>query len=356
MTVTINEIARRAGVAKSTVSRVLNEHPNVSEDTKKKVLRVVKEMDYTGNYFARRIRRDSSGAIGVVFHGDRGALAADPFYNRVFNGIVSAASNKGYSITYIVLAVEKDNSWNHLRELSRGKALDGYIVMGNGYALFREVVEDDEQPVVVVDAFDDGNKWPSVVVDNLYGAREAVKHLALAGFQKISFIYGIDVWGITQSFLERQMGYRMAIQMLGLEYNEDWILGEKLGKGQEENCIRVGYECAERAMQLQDTPTGVFAANDLIAIGVVKSLVEMGYRVPEDVGVIGFDNIPMSRYYHPSLTTISVNKEKMGATAFRRLIQLMNGSESEDLLTKMVLPVELIVRESTARQGVNSTE
>lgn len=349
MTVTIDEIAKRAGVAKSTVSRVLNEHPNVSEETKKKVLRVVKELNYTGNYFARRIRRDSSGAIGVVFHGDRGALAADPFYNRVFNGIVSAASDKGYAITYILLAVEEDNSWDHLRELSRGKALDGYIVMGNGYALFRQVVGDDVQPVVIVDAFDHGKKWPSVVVDNLYGAREAVQHLASVGCEKISFIYGIDVWGITQSFLERQMGYRMAIEMLGLEYNEDWILGERLAGGQEENCIKVGYECAKKVMQVQDPPNGIFAANDLIAIGVVKSLVEIGYRVPEDVGVVGFDNIPMSRYYHPSLTTISVDKEKMGATAFRRLHQLMGGGTTEELPSKMVLPTQLVVRESTTR-------
>ncbi|MGM0411587.1 MAG: LacI family DNA-binding transcriptional regulator [Bacillota bacterium] len=354
MGTTIYDIAQKADVSKSTVSRVLNDDENVAQDTRKKVLKVMEETNFQGNFFARRIKSKKSKIIGVIHSSNKKFLKDDPFYFNVFNGIVKMANNSGYNVNYINAA--QNSSSEKLKILLNGNAFDGYIVIGERYDLLINLLENMNCPVVLVDTYDIYHDWPRVITDNFGGIKKATKHLYELGHRDIGFIYPINQkWGIPHSYQERLNSFRISMGELGLKTRSKTIKSVLLDEEKIDNftyeslanhLISLGKSMSKKYVNdLANPPSCILAANDLLAIGLIKGFKELKIKVPEDISIIGFDDIHLAAHFQPSLSTIKVYKEKMGEIAFKKLNQLIAGNKQE-VKDKTIISVDLICRES----------
>lgn len=323
---TIIDVAQVAGVSVSTVSKVINDRYGVAPETYDKVMDVVSELGYESSLVASSLRRHSTNVIGVL------VPQFEPFSVELLKGISSAAEGTGYEL----LAYSGDLSHNNVgwerRSLSRlaGTLIDGAVVVAPTSAVVEATI-----PVVAVDPHT-GRTGPSTIeCDNVAGARVATQHLIDLGHRRIAHVRGrTDLVSAQQ----REQGYREALEGAGIPFDPDLV---RVG----------GYRAAETTdaarelLSLAQRPTGVFAANDLSAIRVIEVAAELGLRVPDDLSVVGYDNVPEAVGAVPALTTIAQPMHEMGAEAVRILLGLLSGETGEEHLR---MPATLVVRASTA--------
>ena len=324
--VTIIDVARVAGVSVSTVSKVINDRYGVAPETYDKVMDVVVELGYESSLVASSLRRRSTNVIGIL------VPEFEPFSVELLKGISSAAEGTGYEL----LAYSGDLGHNNVgwerRSLSRlaGTLIDGAVIVAP-----TATVTDTTIPVVAIDPHT-GRTGPSTIEsDNVDGSRMATEHLIELGHRRIAHVRGrTDLVSARQ----REQGYREALEAAGLPFDPD--------------LVRVGgyraLETTDAARELltrPDRPTAVFAANDLSAIRVLEIAAELGLRVPEDLSVVGYDNVPEAASAVPPLTSIAQPMHQMGAEAVRILLGLLSGETGEEHLR---LPATLVVRASTA--------
>ncbi|HEY0592221.1 MAG TPA: LacI family DNA-binding transcriptional regulator [Thermoanaerobaculia bacterium] len=322
---TIRDVASRAGVSVATVSRVLNEKALVRQETVKRVLDAAKELQYVPHGGARSLSMRRTSTVGVVLpdlHGE--------FFSEVIRGIDIAARRRGFHL----LVSGSHSDWAEMAAMAlavRGR-VDGLIVM------VPDMDPRDVQarlpggvPVVLLNCR--ATETWSIVIDNAAGAEAMVDHLVSLGHRDIAFITGPE--GNADAG-ERLRGWRSAMERNGLEARDALVQNGDFSENG-------GYEAAYALLSREPRPSAIFAANDAMAIGALSAVREQGLRVPADLGVVGFDDIPIARFVSPPLTTVSVEIAELGRRAFELF---MEGTEPGSVPRLETLDTHLVIRES----------
>jgi LacI family transcriptional regulator len=331
--VTIIDVAREAGVSVATVSKVINDRYGVAPATQERVMSVVKQLGYESSLVAASLRRRRTNVIGVL------VTEFEPYSAELLKGIGAAAQGTGYELLAHSgwAAGSPLDGWER-RSLSRlaGTLIDGAILVTPSV-----LMPETSIPVVAIDPHEGRGGPATVDSDNAGGARLAVEHLIALGHRRIAHLRGrADL----ESAHVRERGYRESLDAAGIRF--DPALVRDGGYQRQE-----GREAALELLRLSEPPTAVFAGNDLSAIGAMAAAAELGLRVPDDVSVVGFDDIPEAARATPRLTTVSQPLHDMGAEAVRMLVDLLSGGTDGNRHVR--LPDELIVRETTAAPKEN---
>lgn len=332
MRITIKDVAERVGVNPSTVSRVLNGDSTLSirEETKNRILEAIKEMGYTPNPIARSLRKKTSDAIGLLIPD-----ITNPFFPEVIKGAETAASEKGLSLILCNTDENSDRERNLVRFLI-DRRVDGMLLFSS--RLEDETVSEVEKsgiPYVLVNRGSRSNSGAHVVVDNALGARLAMQHLISLGHCKIAHISGFLY---TETGLERLEGYRKSLNAAGLPFDSEYMVEAGF-------TVQQGYIAMQKLLSLKNPPTAVFAANDLMAMGAMTAITEKGFRVPEDISLVGFDDIWVAERITPALTTVKIPLNEMGSLAMQIISDKIEQKEIQD--ERIILNPELIIRSST---------
>jgi len=329
--VTIKDVARHANVSISTVSRVLNMTGHaVSAETKERVLKSIQELGFYPNAMARGLHLNQTRTIGLIIQD-----ISNPYYPSIVRGVEDCAQGLGYTVVLANANRSKERTTKYLN-VFREKRLDGIIFTGGG--VVKNAVEekffDSTHIATVVIGKPCNSKLPSVQVNNIQASREACEHLIKLGHRKIVTITGPDN---STTVIDRLEGYFQALKQQGIQPQDNWII-----QGNFE--FESGYKAVEKFLEIgRDEVTAVFAHNDMMAIGAMKAIQEKGLRVPKDIAVIGFDNIPLTSFVTPTLSTVTVPVYELGRTAMKILSDLLSGHEISRITT---LPTKLTLRHS----------
>ena len=327
----LEAIAKLSGVSRSTVSRVINDDPNVSDITREKVMAVVRQVNYVPNAAARGLAAGRTHVLGLVIPVGVAALFADPYFPILIQGVSSTCNAREYSV--MLWLAEPEYERRMVRQIMYSGLVDGVIVTSmlmNDTLL--QALADGDLPYMLIGRHPTDSRVSYVDADNQAGAREAVTHLLRLGRLRIATITG------PQNMIagaDRLIGYRAALRDRGLMSDPNLIAeGDFTEAG--------GY----RAMQqlLARSLDAVFVASDMMAIGAIRTLHEAGLRVPEDVAVVGFDDLPLAARTDPPLTTVRQPIHRLGAATVDTLVDLIEHPDSSPRRT--VLPTELVVRAS----------
>lgn len=327
-TITIRDVAKEAGVSVSTVSRVLNDKDDVAPETYEKVQGIIRELGYTSSLAARSMRSRRTNVIGLVVPD-----VADSFSIQVMKGVNEAITELDYDlIIYTSGSIKKRSAAErerHFVSLLNGGITDGVIIVTPAATSFSTTA-----PVVTIDPNNQCPDCLTISATNHAGALEAMEYLIGLGHRRVGFVSGRPD---LQCANHRLRGYLDALCQASIPQDQALI---EVGDFSRETA----RGCTQRLLLLPTPPTAVFAANDESAIGVIETAHEMGLRVPDDLSVVGFDNIPEAAYHNPALTTVDQFIGKMGHTATERLIDLIQGKPLESDLH--LVPTQLVVRDS----------
>jgi len=325
----MRDVAEQAGVSLTTVSHVINRTRFVSSDVTERVMSAMDQLNYRPNELARSLRRGHTRTLGLILPD-----SANPYFAEIGHAIEVAAYESGYNVILCnTHGVEQKES--HYINVLRDKQVDGIIFVATGdktNSISQTLGEDF--PVLLVDRELAGVSTDVIIVDNYQGGYLATQHLVNLGHTKNACISGPSR---IRPSSERISGYIQALEQSGINVNPDYF---RMGDFHPNS----GYQAALELLNLADPPTAIFACNDLMAIGVIRAGMEMGRKIPDDLALVGFDNIELAAYTIPPLTTISQPIQEMGEIATQLLIKRINEDKSEP--RRELLPVELVVRGS----------
>jgi LacI family transcriptional regulator len=333
--VTIHDVAEAAGVSVSTVSRVLNNKADVAPDTHRMVQEVIERLGYTSSLAARSLRSRRTNVIGLVLFD-----IVDPFSVQVMSGVDRALKELNYYDLMVYSGVDSKRKLAADRErrcvsLLNNSITDGIIVVAPSATTFTNA-----SPIVIIDPHNENPDYPAVIAQNREGALAVMRYLTSLGHQRIGFIGGRPE---LQSATQRLQGYTDGLAQARLPLEPDLVQAGDYTK-------QTGYFRTQILLSLPKPPTAIFSANDESAFGVLEATREAGLRIPDDLSVVGFDNIPESAYSTPPLTTVDQSIEQMGYLAARLLVRLISEGEVEN--STYALPTRLVVREScTVKQN-----
>ncbi|WP_239617818.1 LacI family DNA-binding transcriptional regulator [Cohnella mopanensis] len=334
---TIKDIAKKAGVSVTTVSRALNGYDDVNEDTRKKIKQVALELSYSPNAVARSLVSKKTRTIGLIISDINRAGAKDAFAYEVLCGINDRAGDLNYDLLLFSTNPSKQMEKSYTA-LCKERNVEGAILSGLRLddPYLQEVIEQNSFPCVLIDIPKTGENVAHVTSDSRVGAAMAVRHLLENGHRHIAMINGHN-----QAFVSRERfeGYKEALEQYGISANEELAYD---GKFSEDGGAEAMYQILIRNPDV----TAVFCASDLMALGAMRTLERMGRKVPDDVSIIGFDDISISAYCSPKLTTIRQDKYELGYQAAQLLIDMLENRTDN---RKLLLNNQLIVRESTQR-------
>jgi len=329
--ISIEDIAQAAGVSITTVSRVINKFPTVKDANRKSVEEAIKKFNYKPNLAAQRLASGSNNTIGLEI----------PRYEGIFYSFYAMEIFRSVGIACDALKVD------FLLHLTDGKTVINASAIGG--VVFADVINNKKHvedmlslgmPVVLMNYMaTDLEEASSVSVDNLKGAKTATEYLINIGHEKIAFISG-DL--MTQAAQERLAGYKASLEKAGIAINEDYILKGDYSR-------KSARSAAERILELSQKPTAIFVSSDDMASEVVTVLMENGFKVPDDISVIGFDDDPVCLYGPVSLTTIRQPLKEMAQTAVKELFLKMQ--DPDRAVNRIVLSPELIIRDSVRPPG-----
>jgi LacI family transcriptional regulator len=329
MPVSITDVARAAGFSIATVSRVLNgtDYP-LAEDTRLKVLEVAKQLGYRPNLIARSLRMEQTHTVGIIVEN-----ILSPFIPSIIRGIHDRLKEFDYLSIVLNsdsnLAVEADA----IERLGM-RQIDGIIFVESHMRSSVEVSALINKPHLFVHRLFNSLGVNSIVPDDRYGARLAVKHLVELGHRRIAFINGPEGWDATAN---RLAGYGDELLACGIEFDTSLV---HQGDWQ----VQSGYLLAQQLLALPQRPTAVFAANDLMALGVIYAAQEVGLNVPTDLALVGYDDRDFTGFMRPALTTIQMPCEKMGQVAADSLLRLIKGDM--EVIKPTLVQGALVVRQS----------
>jgi LacI family transcriptional regulator len=326
MSVRIQDVARVANVSVATVSRVLNGRYGVSAETVQRVHKVIDDLGYTSTLAAKSMR-GRTNVIGVITFN-----LSLPFNTEVLRGIDEVVEEHGYDLL-VYTSNRSSNSGDPAWGRKTVTQLNGSIVDGMIVITPQTNNLPNNHPLVAIEPCDEGS-FPSILSTNRAGTHEAVQYLIKLGHRRIGFVGGRPT---LVSARQRRQGYEDAHHEAGLP-----ILPELLAEG---NYLRPGgLVAARKLLTLPDRPTAIMASNDQTAFAILEVAKELGIRVPEDLSVIGFDNVPDGAYTTPPLTTVAQSLVAMGSLAADLLMQMLEGNKVENRIFE--LPTRLVVRES----------
>ena len=334
--VDIREVARRSGVSMATVSRALNGRPDVSDVTRSRIEEVARELGYTANQQARALVRRRSDMVGLIWETAYiGSKGRQPFLQDLLVGLKMALADTGYHLM-LLSPQTAANGVNAFVQAAMQHGLDGVVLMGvNEHLPAVEALISSGRPCVGLDLQVTGPRASYVTSNNVTGAEAAVHHLVELGHERIATITGNMP---LIAAVDRLTGYRNAMAEAGLEVPEGY---EQEG----DFFIESGHKSMEALLALDIPPTAVFAGGDTMAIGAMQAIADAGLRVPDDISVIGYDDIDHAAIVRPALTTVSQDYLAIGQAAVRLLTQIMDDEDHEP--QPQVLPGRLIVRAST---------
>jgi LacI family transcriptional regulator len=328
----IVDVALKANVSIATVSRVVNKTPHkVKSSTREKVLQAIRELDYRPNALAKGLLMKKTMTIGIIIPD-----ISNPYYAEIVRGIQDVADRAGYAVMLYNTDRKREGIVRDIYHL-REKAADGIIFSGgiiNGYETLSILGELKDRVVVIGRHAVD---FPAVLVDNMGGVVQAVQHLLSLGHSEIGFLGGPE--GSTTA-MDRLTGYRNALAQNRLILDENRI---KQGDWTPQS----GYLLGTQLLKNRRRPTAIVSANDQMAFGVMNAARELGLKIPDDLAVVGFDNIPLSSYFDPPLTTVEIPMYEAGAEAMRMLIHLISGGKFDKL---KLFQTKLLVRGSTVKK------
>lgn len=327
---TIREVAEHAQVSVTTVSHVINNTRFVSEAVRERVQHAMRELGYRPNSLARSLRRGETRTLGLVLPD-----SANPYFAEMARAVENAAFAQGYSV--IISNTDDDPAKEmHYVAVLTAKQVDGIIFIATGETgNSLTQLSRSGPPVVLVDRNLHEVQLDSVLADNQHGGYLAGKYLIESGCRRLACIAGPS--SVTPS-AQRVTGFRQALEEAGLDCRQEWILRGDFHPSS-------GYDAALQLLTGRDLPDGIFACNDLMAIGALRAIVERGYKIPQDVSLVGYDDIELASFASPPLTTIVQPKAEMAAGALRLLLERINNSDHPT--QSLVLPTRLVQRQST---------
>ena len=331
---TIKDVAKRAAVSVSTVSLVLNHKKNVSEETVKKVQQAIEELDYHPRRSAQGLASKKSGNIGFILTTDHFSQA-EPFYTKIFLG--SEIEARKYNYYIILTTIEHNFNKKSIPRFLLERNVDGIILAGRVPDKLVSYIQQLKLPMLFIDYFPANGYYPAVLIDNIAGAKQAVRHLIKKGHTQIAFVGG-DI--IHPSIQERFTGYKQALEEAGILFDENLVIIDEDYPGDKN-----GYNAFCKLRKRKTSFTAIFAANDAMAFGCMRCMKEKGVKVPDQIALVGFDDVDVSWQMEPQLTTIRVNKEDMGTLAVKSMVDMI--SSNKNSLGKILVPVELVVRSSS---------
>ena len=335
MSVTIRDVAKRAGVSFKTVSRVLNEESTVRPVTRQRVLDAIDALNYTPHHTARQMRTRRSNTIGFVSD----EIATSPFAVDIVKGAQAEAWAQGMLL--LVVNTERDEGREHAAiEILLERRVEGILYA----AMFHRSVDPSERlrqvPSVLVDCFDPAGAFHAVVPDEEQGGYLATHTLIAAGHRRIGFI-NLDPVASAAAAAGRLAGYRRALQDAGIAYRDDLVRHATTSPDQ-------GFVLTRGLLGLEERPTALFCANDRMAAGAYCAIYQHGLRIPHDIAVIGFDDQEeIATHLMPALTTVALPHHEMGRWGVRHLLELVrSGGVHERKVTPRLLECPLVVRAS----------
>jgi DNA-binding LacI/PurR family transcriptional regulator len=338
--ITIKEIAERAGLSVSAVSYVLNNKKGVSEETRQRVWDIIKELDYTPNVNSRRLVLQRSFNILVCL--DDSIFNLDNlFYTEILSAIVSKGEKLGYSVVLSKSGSDKLGE-RFAQNLSQHNA-DGIVFLSDVSENVQNTISAHGIPFLVVDSHNLAPSYPCIVSDTKKAAYTATKYMIEQGHRKIAYI-GMD--RIPAFYFNSFTGYKQALEEYELPIQVNWI---QSGAHDETSAAR----CMKRIMSGTNPPTAVFCSADIFAVGAMRAAKESGFGIPKDFSFIGMDDIILSRYCDPALTTLRIDKEKMGSMAVQMLDDILNG---KDPVSPSVVEFDQLIERGTVRKLQIETE
>jgi len=334
-TVRIQDVAKVAGVSTATVSRALSNPEILTEKTRDAVFEAIRITGYRANHAARSLRTQRAGAVLVLV-----PSLDNPFFSQILAGISAAFANSGYSVLISDTAAKTSSGKRHV-DYFLDSRIDGMISLDGGLteqdlASFGQSGVDDR--IVFACEWVHGANYPSVRSDNIQGAKLAIRHLYDLGHRAIAHVTGPKGNVLTHA---RREGVLAERKRLDLPVRDEWIIRGDF-------TLQSGREGAKRIVEMDHPPTAVFCASDMVAFGMIAGLHENGVSVPDDISVIGFDDIELSEFYVPALTTIRQDRRRLGTRAADLLMGKMRAPEPDRITGIDLLDVELTARESTA--------
>lgn len=344
---TIKDIARQCGVGVSTVSRAINNHPDINPETRRMIMQVIEETGFIPNNSARNLKRTDAKCIAVLVKG-----ITNPFFSSMIQIIEEETQRNKYALVLRHVEADEDEVDVAL-ELEKEKRLRGIVFLGGRFSHSEEKINKLRVPIVFSTIGVDISDWvgkadfSTISVDDRLESKKMTEYLLDLGHRRIAFITERPEEAIG---LRRIDGYREAFSSRNVEVEEQMIcyVQDELDHFSMEN----GYITTKKLLESGEKVSAIYAASDSLAIGACRAVLENGKRIPEDISVAGYDGIALGEYYNPKLTTIKQPVEEMAKKSIRLLLDVI---AERQVHQQIVFPAELIVRESTAKSETGST-
>jgi len=325
----IKEVAKLAGVSVATVSRVLNDSSSVLPETRDRVCEAIAKLNYQPNLLARNLRRSETKLILAII-----PSISNMFFSQVVKGMHNKARKHGYNLL-LCDTEEDDGSLDAYLDMLRFHQADGVIFVSSAVNKNKLAEIAGTYPVVQCSEYNEDLDLSYVTIDNKLAAYQAVQHLIKTGKKRIALINGFDYHSSTRLRLE---GYKQALADNGIEFCDELVRQGTYG-------LKSGLRVTRQLLSLKQPPDGILAGSDMMAIGAIKFIKQMGMRVPEDIGVVGFDDTRVTSIFEPSVTSISQPMFDLGQCSVEILLKKINSSDSYE--EKLILEHELVIRHST---------
>lgn len=335
MATTIKDIAKKTGVSHSTVSRALSGNSLISTATSDRIRKAALEMGYQASAAARSLKTNRSNVIGVLLNS-----MDDPFFSEIVDGIEACAQEAGYSL-FIAASQHDLNREKTIVKSMMEHRTDGVIICSSSFSAEQgKQLLRNEFPIVVINHQAAENFHYSIYHDDIDGSQQIARYLIQLGHKKIAYL-GNSMSGRTT--LDRLTGYENTLKEAGINIRPEYIFQQNGGRALN------GFASVEYFLSLPEPPTAIMCFNDLMAMGVLKGIQDGGVTIPEQISITGFDNISLSAYTSPSLTTLDQPKRSIGREAMQLLLDLLRTPQNNESFEpkKKILKGNLLVRQST---------
>jgi len=332
-TATISDVAKSAQVSMKTVSRVLNREPNVKPATRELVEQAMRDLGYRPNSPARMLASNKTFLIGLIYN------ASSSYIASIQNGVLKAARPEHYEVLILPCAYDSPNLLAELRDFISSKRVDGLVLLPpvSDVPGVQELLDEQEVANISISRKADSINEPSVITNDREVCRDMVKHLTSLGHRRIAYVRNHPGH---KAMSDRYLGYLDGIADADIELNQAFVT-----RG--DNSFESGVECGQQLLSRSPRPTAIFCANDQMAAGVMRAAHEAGLKIPEEISIAGFDDMPLASKIWPQLTTIKPPLEEMAKQATLSVIQMVR---DESLNSEaMVIDAEIVLRHSTAK-------
>lgn len=335
--VTIKDVSKRSGFSITTVSKALNNYPDISSKTKKKILDLCEEMGYVPNLSARSLVSKKSYTIGIIFEEVTGIGLQHPLFSRILESFKNEVEKEGYDILFLSKNLMKRND-SYLQHTKR-KQVEAVLVLCAEYDSdkMNEIYKSDV-PSVVID-FDTPTTM-TVTSDNYQGVAKAIDYLFEIGHRKIAHITGGRDTFVGGQRIEQFIN---SMKSHNLDLREEYrVEGPNFSREE-------GYDAMMKLLNLEDKPTAVFCSSDMLAIGAMKAIENSGLKVPNDISLVGFDGIELGQLISPRLTTVKQNSKQVGYIAAQNILDMIKDHKKKHIGQSISIDCSLIIGESTKK-------